>query len=79
MRNPANLSRYAAALVLVACTATVSRAAGPAADRRVVEAAQAKNWTAVASLVRQKANLNDRSPTARRHFSGLRTGTRSTP
>jgi len=62
MRNPANLSRYAAALVLVTCSATVSRAAGPAADRRVVEAAQAKNWAAVATLVKQKANLNTPQP-----------------
>lgn len=57
MRNPVTFYRPLAALILVGATFVVSLAAA-APDRRVVDAAQAKNWAAVGELVKQHADVN---------------------
>jgi ankyrin repeat protein len=60
MRNSGTFYRAAAALLLVALGSLDLGAAGP--DRRVADAAQARNWTAVGTLIRQRADVNVPQP-----------------
>ena len=60
MCNFGTFHRAAAPIVVLALSSITLGAASP--DRRVADAAQAKNWTAVAALIKQRADVNVPQP-----------------